>query len=374
MSVIEDITNGHQTDKRAAMYYKTEPFYSNVDNYTHTNNWEILCSIKILNSKGYAVDLIDRTCTNWEPKHEYDMFLGLGVGNSGRHFARYSELSKAKKRILLAMGPQPDTSNALNIKRYEEFKERTGHSAPPMRTVQDVVGDKFLEIIDNTDYIFCIGEKGTNAYNSFLGYDRSVINFMPSISPKIQFSEQWLNTRQKDTFLCFAGNGFICKGVDLVVEAFLKDPTKKLYICGPQSEASFFNYYGNKINQSSNIQYLGFIEPGAETFNKLVSVCSYTIFHASSEGCCTSVATTMKAGLVPIINRWTGINITNEGITMSDDGNKIENIEKAIANASCVSDQEYAIMVQNVLRKSQAFSQQSFFETYSKAIDLVINA
>ena len=79
MSLIENI--GGISAKNAALFYKTEPF-RNIDavrNYVHTNNWEIIQSIKILNECGYSVDLIDRDNHNWTSTKTYDIFLGLGV-------------------------------------------------------------------------------------------------------------------------------------------------------------------------------------------------------------------------------------------------------------------------------------------------------
>jgi len=360
--------------KKAALYYKTEPFFVNVDNYTHTNNWEILQSIKILNHKGFSVDLIDRRNSNWKPESKYDIFLGLGVGNSGRNFAKHAIISGAPRKILLAMGPQPDTSNKRTLKRYEMFKERTGYSAPPMRTVEDVVGEKFLDIIEATDFIFAIGEEGTPSYNSFLKYDKPVLNFLPSTSSSVKFDNTYLQTRKNNSFLCFAGNGFICKGVDLVVEAFLRTPEKELHICGPSSEKSFFNYYGSKISKSPNIKYHGFIKPGGDIFNKLAATCSYVIFHSSSEGCCTSVATSIKAGIVPIINSWTGILVENEinGFTLNEKGDIISDIIDTCEAASNITTEKYNTLVNGVIKKSKLFSQESFTQSYSKALDIVL--
>jgi len=372
MSLIENITNNFNTTKKAAMYYKVEPFYTNVDSYTHTNNWEILQSIKILNEKGYAVDLIDRGNHNWTPNKTYDLFLGLGVGNTGKNFVRHANISGAKKKVLLSMGPQPDVSNELVLERYKMFEERTGYNAPPMRTVAQVTGEEFIKIADTADFIFNIGEKDTCSYNSFLKYGKPVLNFLPSVSPLLHFNPEWLQTRDINSFLCFAGNGFICKGVDLLVESFLDNPSKTLHICGPNTEAAFFNYYGEKINSAPNIFYHGFVKPGGESFNQLSSKCSFVIFHSAAEGCCTSVATAIKAGLVPVINPWTGINITDEGISMKEGGDIIKTITEAVNKASAMSDNKYKQFLEKTIEKSKLFSQESFTKTYTEALELVI--
>jgi glycosyltransferase involved in cell wall biosynthesis len=370
--LIENITNNMATNKAAAMFYKVEPFYTDVSRYVHTNNWEILQAIKILNEKGFSVDLIDRNNTNWSTKKKYDLFLGLGVGGAGVNFPKHAKTSGAPVKILLSMGPQPDVSARLVHERYDAFNKRTGKNVPTMRSPTMVCGKKWLEIVEATDYIFNIGEKNNKSYNSFLPYSKPVINFFPSTSPKVQFQKDWLRTRDQNNYLCFAGNGFICKGVDLAVEAFLKDKSKNLHICGPSSEAGFFQHYKSLIDNAPNIKYHGFIEPGGETFNKLASVCSYVIFHSSAEGCCTSVATAMRAGLVPIINEWTGINITDEGFLLNESGNLVQNIYNTMQESSQVTEQKYKKLVERTLTKSALFSQESFTDSYRKAIDLVI--
>ena len=121
MKLIENIKLDHiETNKRAALYYKTEPLISGIGNYHHTNNWEIRKAIEILNINGFSVDLIDRTNNSWAPKKKFDLFLGLGVGNTGDKFVKYAKASQAKKKVLLAMGPQPDISNKRTIERLRK--------------------------------------------------------------------------------------------------------------------------------------------------------------------------------------------------------------------------------------------------------------
>lgn len=375
MKLIENIKlDGTKVDKTAAMYYKTEPFVSGVGNYHHTNNWEIKKSIEILNRKGFSVDLIDRTNNNWNPRKKFDLFLGLGVGNTGDKFVKYAKRSQAKKRVLLAMGPQPDVSNSRTIERYKMFNKRTGQNAPPMRTVTKVLGKVFEEIIMHTDYIFCIGEKGTASYNSFKQYNKPILSFYPAISDKVSFKRGWLQTRKRNHFLCFAGNGLICKGVDVVLESFVNQKDKFLHICGPQ-EPAFMSQYSKTISNSENIFYHGFVTPGGDRFNKISQLCSYVIFHASAEGCCTSVATAMKAGLVPIINPWTGVIIKDgvNGISIKEGLPLIENINRKVEDASKISKREYELMVTNNNINSENYSQSGFIKSYTKCINEVIS-
>lgn len=357
--------------RRAAMYYKTEPFYTDISRYTHTNNWEIVRAIEILTNKGFSVDLIDRDNHSWVPSKEYDLFLGLGVGNSGKNYARYARASKAKVKVLLSMGPQPDTSNALVVGRYEDFNRRTGMNAPPTRTVTDVIGEQFLEIMSETDFIFNIGEKSNQSYNSYLKYGKPILHFYPAVSPAVSYDDSWKETRDLNSYLCFAGNGLICKGVDVVTEAFLNEPDKKLHICGPP-ESAYFEYYGDKIKSSKNVKYHGFVEPGGDVFKKLASECSFVIFHSSAEGCCTSVATAMRSGLVPVTNSWTGILVNGCGIDMPEGGDIIQTIRGTASSASSMDKQEYNRLVQSTLEKSKIFTQAAYTESYSAAIEEVI--
>lgn len=372
-ALIENITSKTVTvNRKAAMYYKTEPFYTDVNRYVHTNNWEIVRAVEILNSRGFSVDLIDRDNRSWNPSKKYDLFLGLGVGNSGKNYVRYSTLSQARVKVLLAMGPQPDVSNDLVLKRYRLFQERTGHHAPPMRTVSDVTGQNFIDIMQCSDFILTIGEKHTRSYNSYLPYGKTILNFYPAVSPEVSYNPDWSTTRSKKKFLCFAGNGLICKGVDVVTEAFLKSPDKELHICGPMEDA-FSKRYMHEIQNSKNVKYHGFIQPGKEKFNAIAAECSYVVFHSASESCCTSVSTAMKAGLVPVINSWTSILTENCGIDLPEDGDIVQSVVDGIEKASNLSDEEYNLLLQGTLKKSTLYSQESFTKSYSEAIDQIIS-
>ena len=121
--------------KRALLYYKTDPFWDKalVGNYIHTNNWEVLEMCRILNTQGFIVDVIDRNVNNFIPRNIYDLFIGLGSGNSGKHFAKYAKVLTKAIKVLYATGADPVLSNKLILERYDDFYKRTGIKASPMR-------------------------------------------------------------------------------------------------------------------------------------------------------------------------------------------------------------------------------------------------
>ena len=353
--------------RRAAMLYKTEPFVNGQKDH-HTNNWEIVEAIRILNSFGFSVDLIDRNHHNWSPSEKFDLFLGLGAGGSGINYARYARASQSPIKVLLAMGPHPDVSEKRVIERYSNFNSRNNMNAPPQRLVSMVSGTVFQDFLSCTDYIMCIGEEGNESYKSYSSHGKIVLPFFPGVSREISFSPHFFKTRHLSHFLCFAGNGLICKGVDLLVEAFAKTPAKTLHICGPKTEAPFFSKYDDIINNSPNIHYHGFISPSSKEFLKLAGLCSYVIFHSAAEGLATSVATAMRAGLVPVLNSWSGIIHEDFGVPLEEEGDLIENVIAGVKKTSLITPDSYREMVFKTLNKSLDYTQSSFTHSYSSCI------
>jgi hypothetical protein len=365
---VKDLTGGVKNlTLRALLYYKTEPYVkkNSVKKYVHTNNWEITEIVRILNNLGFIVDLIDRSANDFIPEDKYDLFIGLGSGNSGKYFAKYAErLTKAIK-ILYALGPKPELSNKLVIERYDEFYERTNVKVPPMRTITEVNFPAFLE---HTDAIFAFCEKGTFSYNSYIECKKPIYSILPGTSPKIRFSPDWLYSRKRNNFICFAGNGFICKGVDILVETFLKIPEFQLYICGPNNERGFSQVYFEKIKHAPNIHYEGFVTIGSKKFNELASICSWVIFNSASEGCATSVVTCQRAGMVPIVNYESSIKIKDFGFEIENRNDRISETLRAAVIASKICDEDYRNRVYKALAYSQNYTQQSFNRTFSNAI------
>jgi glycosyltransferase involved in cell wall biosynthesis len=352
-------------DKRCLLYYKTEPFYNKkiVEKYTHTNNWEIIEITKILNKFGFIVDVIDRDVDNFYPEDIYDLFIGLGAGNSGKHFSKYASILKKAVKLLYAAGPEPGLSNTLVMNRYDQFRERTGVKAPYQRIITEV---NFKEFIAATDYIIVVGEQNNFSFNSYLQLAKPVLSIFPSSSPKLGFNSKWLKSRSMNSYLCFAGNGLICKGVDLLIEAFRRMPQCKLHICGPKEISLFIAY----SNLPSNIIYEGFVKVGGKKYNKLNEECAYVILHSAAEGCATSVTTCLRSGLVPIVNVEVGVNAGDYGflMTKTEPAEYVDDIVETINKTSLLEKSEYKQRVYSTLKYSERFTQGGFQQSFSNVI------
>jgi glycosyltransferase involved in cell wall biosynthesis len=366
---LQNLTGGfHHAPYRALLYYKTEPFTSPelITDYSHTNLWEITEIVRILNNFGFIVDIIDRSRNDFMPEDKYDLFIGLGAGHSGKHFSKYASALPRAIKVLLAAGPEPILSNRLVQEQYDRFNARHATNVPAMRLTK---GIDFPSFAKHTDYFLVIGEGDQFSASTYKPLGKTVLTYLPGVSPNVRFVKNWLKTRSRNKFLCFAGNGFICKGVDLVIEAFAEMPELDLYLCGPDTERGFFEVLGNRIRDSKNIKYEGFVSVGGDKFEELLRDCSFVIFASSSEGCATSVATAMRGGLVPILTKEVGINLGSFGFKL--DGpkeNLINEIRTVTHRAAGISDKEYSTRVYETLVDTAKYTQASFTQTFSRAI------
>jgi hypothetical protein len=362
-----------EASKYALLYYKTEPFVMpwKVHGYRHTNLWEIVQIVRILNRYGYAVDVVDRDAKYFVPKDVYDLFLGLGAGHSGKRFSQYAQRIPRATKILIAAGPEPKLSNKLVMEHYARFNRRHSCEVPAMRLTEGIDFESFAR---DTDYFMAIGEQHTFCPQSYIALVKPVLNYLPSTSPAIRFQPEWLETRSRRAFLCFAGDGFICKGVDVVVDAFAQMPDAEVYVCGPRSEPAFFEVLKGKLGASLNIRYEGFIKIGSPRFEELAAYCSYVVFPSSAEGCATSIATVLRTGLLPVVTKETGIDVGEFGFYI--DGGKeslVEETMSACRKAIEISDAEYRQRVLDCLEDSSKYTQASFTDSFEKAILTVLS-
>ena len=365
---IENLDGGSENlSKRCLIYFKTDPFYRDLKSLklSHTNNEEILMMADVLNQLGYIVDVVDRSSNNFKPKDKYDLFIGNASGNSGkRYYEIASKLNKSKK-IIYCTGPEPTLSNSLVKERYDSFNKKNKTKTRYKRTT-DIPFEKFLNISDS---IFSFGEKNQFCGQSYKEKSRlPIYNILPSVDENLYFENSWLKSRKLSKFLCFAGSGAICKGVDILIEAFEHFPELELHVCSPNDDdiQALRSIYRKRFK--SNIFYHGFVKPGSKKFNSLVSKCSFSILNSAAEGCCTSLITTMTCGLVPIMNYECGINIFDDRIKIISKEDKLQSTINTLKKILLLDKDSYENLVEKTLQESKKYGKHKYTSSLKSAL------
>ena len=352
---------------KALLHYKTEPLFNPllVRRYVHTNNWEIVEICKILHHAGFQVDVVDRSEREWLPEDEYSLLIGSGSGRAGWRYPYYASKTPSALRVLYATSSEAQRVKAQVLARYEAFETRTGIRASPMRVPYDVDIEGIMSL---TDTIVCTDVNGYSS-GSYERFNLPVYSIVPSTSPAVRFDPAWTASRSSRSFLCFSGNGFIAKGVDLVVEAFAKMPDLTLHIAGPKDDVAFWEAYAGVIESCPNIAYEGFLDVRGRKFNELCGECSFVILPSSAEGACTSVATAMRAGLVPITTYETGMDDGGTGFLLPSDTNElIRAIVETASRVAQMNRNDYWRRVGATRQASAMFSQAGFAAIFSQAL------
>lgn len=368
---VENIVGKHDDNPyRALLYYKTGWFLKKKNNleYRHTNEWEIIDIVRILNSLGFVVDIVDRGALDFNPTDKYQLFIGLAAGDSGRHYKKYADMLPSAIKVALCAGPEPKLSAQLTQEQYARFNLRHKSNLPTMRE-PTIDFDSFAK---SSDALLVIGEEGQFCYESYQRHNMPIYSYLPGCSNEIRFLYQWISMRDRTKFICFSGDGFICKGVDLVVEAFSRHPELSVHICGPDSEQGFFDILGDTIKKSSNIFYEGFVDVDSKKFEDLASSCSFSIFNTAAEGVATSVASVMIAGIVPIVNYEAGVNVDHIKLGIKDNKDRVKSTEDAIIKASTLSDDDYKDAVMKTILESEKYTQQSFSTSFKSSVSKIM--
>lgn len=118
-----------------------------------------------------------------------------------------------------------------------------------------------------------------------------------------------INNRVCDKYLVFGTDGFVHKGIDLLIEVFRKHKEWELYLCG-SNITNKMDEYGYK--QYENIYDCGYISVESENFTELVEQCTYILLPSCSECMSTGVLTGMRHGLIPVVSKGNGFDDFSE--------------------------------------------------------------
>jgi glycosyltransferase involved in cell wall biosynthesis len=144
-------------------------------------------------------------------------------------------------------------------------------------------------------------------------------------------------------FIWLSGAGMVHKGLDLVLEAFARNPQLELDVFGNiEREQRFFEAYRHELTELPNIRLRGFVDTAGSDFAETVSRAVALIHPSCCEVTCTAVIAGMAGGLIPIATASTDIELDGLGIEVGDD--TVEAVEAGLLTASSMPSQELAAM------------------------------
>lgn len=274
---------------------------------------------------GYTVDVIANENKSFLPKKEYTFFIDTRM-----NFERLAPmLNKDCVKILHATTAHPYFHNAAEAKRLMALQERKHVTVRSRRfmPVRDAVA---------VEYADCLTVPSEFCLQTF-GYANKPFYLVPYPA---EFVYPWAEAKNfescRSRFLWLGSAGMVHKGLDLVLEAFAGMPEYHLTVCGPVgNEKDFERVYEQELYHTSNIHTLGWIDIDSPEFVNLALQCVGFVYPSCSEGSAGAVITCLHAGLIPIISRESGVDVSKEVNAVLEDCS-IEAIQDAVRQlASC---------------------------------------
>jgi glycosyltransferase involved in cell wall biosynthesis len=252
-------------------------------------------------------------------------------------------------------------NNTAECLRLQDLQARRGFVLLPQRQLAPNLA------IEHADYATVLGNDFTM---STYRYANKPLFRVPVSSPLFY---PWQSDKDFDRvkrhFLWFGSNGFVHKGLDLVLEAFAGMPDYRLKVCGPlRVEPQFQARYHRELYETPNIETLGWIDTEGPEFLAAVSECVGIVFPSCSEGGGAGVITCMQAGLIPIVTRETSVDVDEtRGIVLESCA--VEDIRAAVQRLARTPGRELEAMARRNMEFARTYhSRQRFAETYAKVV------
>ena len=323
---------------------------------SHEQYWKTIAMAQTFIDFGYNVDVIHTQNQQFVPWKRYDV-----VVDTRFNLQRLSPyLDQECIKILHCDTAHIVFHNAAEMSRVLALQERKGVTIPPNRFERPNLG------VEHADYITTCGNEFTmRTYR----YAKKPIYSLP-----ITVAVRWPWPEEKDfdqcrkRFVWFASRGMVHKGLDLVLDAFADLPEYQLAIVGPvEDEPEFVRLYQRELYHQPNIKLIGWLDKEKEEFKRLLDQSVGHIFTSCSESGAACVLETMGAGVIPIVNYESSVDVDDFGILLKSAS--IENIREGIRTLATMPAVELKRRAQKAWEKVQtSYTLERFAESYEALI------
>ena len=344
--------------------YIIDPFLvddeSRISN-SHTHHWESYLMAKAFLQMGYEVDVVSYLDDSFVPEKSYDVFIAART-----NFARIARLLNSDCVKIAHL----DTShwlfnNAAVLNRSNDVLQAHGVA---------LASFKFIEYnwaVEYADYATVLGNQFTvDTYS----YSQKPIYRIPISSCN---SYPWNEEKDfelcRGNFLWFGSKGFVHKGLDLVLDAFVKMPDCHLYVCGPISdEPDFEKAFDRELYHTQNIHTLGWIDVDSDEFLDIAGRCIALVYPSCAEGGGGSVIQCMHAGIIPLVSYESSVDISDDYGFICNEFSVEEVIDKVRTVFGLPTDR-----LERMSRKAWEFARENhtrgrFYEVFKQRMQTII--
>ena len=353
--------NGHKGNVLVSFIIK--PFISSggEPDISQDINWGCYQIVKTFLDLGYSVDVIHYQNKTFIPKKNYTFFLDLYT-----NMERIAPLlNKNCIKILHPRWAHWLYNNYSSYKRCLELQKRKGIVITRLRLLQPNL---------STEHADCLIVLGNEFALSTYSYADKVIYRVPyAISLSLSWPEKKNFDVCRKNFLFFSGGGFVHKGLDLVLDAFVSMPDYNLYICGPlEKENEFVNIYYRELYELPNICTLGWVDINSPDFSKITNNCIAHIHPSCSEMGGGSILNCMQAGLIPIVSYESSVDVDESyGVILKNCS--VNEIKEAIRLISSYPTDKLKSMSKKAWEITGTIhSQANFSEEFNKVINHIL--
>jgi glycosyltransferase involved in cell wall biosynthesis len=283
----------------------------------HHNYWVSLQMAKTFLDLGYGVDVIDYRNSNFWPQRDYAFFVDLR-----RNLERLAPaLNPGCIKVLHIDTAHMLFHNAAEARRLLELQQRRGVTLKPWRFEVPNLG------IEHADYATMNGNRFSISTFRYAGKQ---IFPVPVAAPvQYPWPEQKDWEKARTNFLWLNSGGLVHKGLDLILEAFADLPEYHLTICGPiKGEKDFERAFFRELYETPNIHLVGWVDVSTTRFMDLAEGCVGILSASCSESRSGSVIGGIHAGLIPIVNYESGVDVDDFGVMLKSCS--VEDIKQAV--------------------------------------------
>ena len=266
----------------------------------HSLHWEVRRMAETLVELGYAVDAVSWTNRRFVPRRGYDLVLDVRT-----NLERWApSLGPGTIKVLHCDTAHHAFHNGAQLERLRRLEARRGLALPPHRLLPP------NRAIETADAATVLGNGFTIETWAAAAPSTPIVR-VPVSCP---WTYDWPDGKDfpaaSRRWIWIGSDGFVHKGLDLVLEAFAGLRGFELYVCGPMwREPAFERAFYRELHRTPGIHTLGWVDPASLEFQSIARSSIGVVFPSCSEGGGVSALVGLHAALLPLVTRESSVDL-----------------------------------------------------------------